>query len=98
MSSRDLFYKQAPAPVTISKPTESGELVVVKTIAHPVERRYRTDYENEHTVYRYRLVAIQETGEEMYAGRARFKPEAYNLKALWLQDHPEHRDVRIEEI
>lgn len=46
----------------------------------------------------YRLIAIQETGEEMYIGTTRDIEKAYEIRARWMKEHEEHRDVVIERV
>lgn len=94
------YYSQksrtpAPAPVTVYVPNEDGELVASGTIENPPVRKFR-DYEGDTIVYRYRLIAIQETGEEMFAGNARSYDHAMELRDKWMREHPEHRSVTIE--
>lgn len=87
----------APAPVVVYVPNEAGELVVARTIEEPPVHR-SWDYEGESVVYRYRLMALQETGEEMFAGKARTYEHALELQDKWLRDHPEHYSVCIESL
>ena len=84
-----------PAPVTVYVPGESGELIASRTIDAPTSHRF-DDYEGDSVVYRYRLIAIQETGEEMFAGKARSYSHAMDLRDKWMSSHPEHRGVSIE--
>ncbi len=86
-----------PAPVTVYVPDESGELAVSRTIEAPASHLFN-DYEGDSVVYRYRLIAIQETGEEMFAGKARNYSHAMDLRDKWMSSHPEHRGVSIEPI
>lgn len=48
--------------------------------------------------YRYRLIAVQETGEEMFAGQATTYPDALKKKDAWMRSHPEHREIQIERL
>jgi hypothetical protein len=84
-----------PAPVSVYVPNEEGELVLAKVV-QPLTTRRGYGYEGETVIYRYQLIAIQETGEEMFAGKASTRSKALDMKYEWLDSHPEHRDVLIE--
>ncbi len=86
-----------PAPVTIMRPVD-GVLQVAEVIAAPERRPVGDRYEEDVVHCNYRLIAIQETGEEMFVGYASSKWQAGGRKVRWLADHPEHRDVIIERI
>lgn len=85
------------APVTIFRPTAEGTLVVA-AVVQPTEVRRHSSWTPDNAPIRFRLIAIQETGEEMFAGNACTRGEALDLKYAWLDAHPEHRDVIIESI
>ena len=87
----------APAPVVILRPV-MGELKIAEVIEKPVFIRRSNDFEGEIVVRRFRLVAVQETGEEMFAGFASTRAQALDIKYSWMESHPEHIDVRIEQI
>lgn len=92
--------KFAPSPVTVLRPDANGTLVVAEVIANPERRFIDNGWEPEVQKQAYRLIATQETGEEMFAGRVfaenRFKAE---LEAdRWMREHPEHRGIRIETV
>lgn len=86
-----------PAPVTVYVPNESGELIASRTVEAPPSHRFE-DYERDGVFYCYRLIATQETGEEMFAGKARSYAHAMSLRDEWMSSHPEHRGVTIEPI
>ena len=92
------MHRPAPAPVTVFRPDAAGNLVVSKVVQPTEYRRFDNGYENEIVIRKYRLIAIQETGEEMFAGYASSRTQALDQKYAWLDRHPEHRDVRIEEV
>ena len=85
------------APVKIYRPDNDGCLQHVDTV-QPTTTRRGSEYEPESLTYRYRLIAIQETGEEMFVGKATTRTKALDMKYAWLDAHPEHRDVLIEPI
>lgn len=58
------MHRPAPAPVTVFRPDAAGNLVV-SAVVQPTE---------------YRLIAIQETGEEMLAGYASNRTQALDRK------------------
>lgn len=60
--------KFAPSPVTVLRPDANGTLVVAEVIANPERRFIDNGWEPEVQKQAYRLIAIQETGEEMFAG------------------------------
>lgn len=92
------MQRPAPAPVTIFRPDAAGSLVLSEVIQPTEYRRFDSGYENEIEIRKYRLIAIQETGEEMSAGYASNWTQSLDRKYAWLDSHPEHRDVLIEEI
>lgn len=92
------MQRPALAPVTIFRPDAAGSLVVSAVVQPTEYRRFDNGYENEIEIRKYRLIAIQETGEEMFAGYASNRTQALDRKYAWLDSHPEHRDVLIEEI
>jgi len=85
------------APVTILRPV-SGVLQVVEVIENPIRARFENGYENEVETYKFRIIAVQETGEEMFAGYATSWAKACDFECEWLEDHQEHRGCRIEKI
>lgn len=92
--------KFAPSPVIVSRPDADGTLKVVEVIKNPERRFIDNGWEPEVQKQAYRLIAIQETGEEMFAGmifaanRVRAEIEADR----WMREHPEHRGVQIETV
>ncbi len=86
----------APAPVHVLRPDAAGQLVTCEVIEHPEVHKFGTKYEADNARMQFQLIAIQETGEEMFAGYAANRGRALDMKYEWLQDHPEHRDVLIE--
>ena len=90
--------RPAPAPVAIFRPDAQGALVHVETVQPTKYRPWDNGYTNDREVIRFRLIAIQETGEEMFAGYASTRNQALARKYAWLDAHPEHRDVIIEKV
>lgn len=92
--------KYMPAPVTVMRPDANGQLRVTEIVEKPEHKKLDNGWEPEIQKQEYRLIATQETGEEMFAGRVfaenRFKAE---LEAdRWMREHPEHRGIRIETV
>lgn len=88
----------APAPVVVLRPARDGSLVVAEVVQPTEYRRFDNGFSKDREIIRFRLIAIQETGEEMFAGNASSRSQALDKKYAWLDDHPEHRDVIIESI
>ena len=89
--------RPAPSPLTIYRPGD-GELRATQVIENPQYAPKLDGYTGELEVYKYRLVAVQETGEEMFAGYAKNYIDGTLKKSSWMFAHPEHRDVYIERI
>ena len=90
--------RPAPAPVAIFRPDAQGTLVHVETVQPTEYRQWDNGFTADREVIRFCLIAIQETGEEMFAGNASTRNQALDKKYAWLNDHPEHRDVIIEKV
>ena len=90
--------RPAPAPVAIFRPDAQGTLAHVETVQPTEYRSWDNGYSADREVIRFRLIAIQETGEEMFAGNASTRAQALDRKYAWLDTHPEHRDVIIEPV
>lgn len=78
------------SPCTITKYGDDGEILSVEVVTRRANFKQQFKYEGELVRYRYKLIAVQETGEEMYAGRAKTESEAMELANKWMKDHPEH--------
>lgn len=90
-------HTQPIAPVTIYRPSASGALEVAGVV-QPTEVKRHSSWEPDNASVKFRLIAIQETGEELFAGNACTRGQALDMKYAWLENHPEHRDVLIESI
>ena len=90
--------RPAPAPVAIFRPDAQGALAHVETVQPTEYRTWDNGYSADREVIRFRLIAIQETGEEMSAGNASTRAQALDRKYAWLDAHPEHRNVIIEPV
>lgn len=85
-----------PSPCTIMRPDQSGQLVVAEVITRdPVPVSYWTP---DKTAYRYRVMAEQETGEEMFVGHAATLRKAEAMASSWMNSHPEHRRAWLEKL
>jgi hypothetical protein len=90
--------KFAPSPVVVSRPDANGHLQVAEVIEAPVRARFDNGWEPEIQRHKIRLIAMQETGEEMFAGYAVNQNEAEIKAGRWMQSHPEHRGIRFETV
>jgi len=89
--------KQEIAPCTITKYV-AGVMATIEEFQATEKFRFNSGMRADEAIMRFRLIAIQETGEEMNAGLASTMRQAEFMKADWLKDHPEHSDVCIEAI
>lgn len=97
MKTTGRVRKVVASPVVILRPDANGNLVQVAVISHPPVHRAPNDWEPDSVVQRFRLMALQETGEEMCICHVRDEREAEKVEKEWLAQHPEHV-ISIERI
>ena len=92
--------KFAPSPVIVSRPDANGRLQVAEIINEPPRHFIDNGWETEVQKQAYPLIAIQETGEEIFAGMifAANRNRAEIEADRWMREHPEHRSIQIETV